>query len=263
MLPIREALRDRANVLGVGVSAIDMRQAISRAQQLIREKRKGYICVTGVHGVMEALCDATFRRILNTSFLCTPDGMPTVWVGWLQGFRRMRRVYGPDFMLEMCRQSVASGCRHFLCGGNPGIAERLKRRLETMVPGIDIVGTFTPPFRPLSPFEEAGLMAAVARTKPDIIWVGLSRPKQERFMAHMIDRLDTYLMVGVGAAFDIHAGVLVDAPAWMKVSGLQWLHRLLREPKRLWKRYLINNPAFVWNIVLQLSGIRTFEINKR
>lgn len=263
MPPIKEAAPARANVLGVGISAIDMHEAVDRAQQAIREKRKGYVCVTGVHGITESLRDAGFREILNRSFLCTPDGMPTVWVGRLQGFTRMRRVYGPDFMLEMCRQSVNSGCRHFLYGGNPGVAEQLKERLETMVPGIDIVGTFTPPFRPLLPFEEAALMAAIARTRPDIIWVGLSTPKQERFMAQMLERLDTHLMIGVGAAFDIHAGLRHDAPRWMMGCGLQWLHRLLQEPQRLWKRYFTNNPRFLWNIALQLSGMRRFEINAR
>ncbi len=250
----------RANVLGVGVSAIDLARAVRRAERLLDERRKGYICVTGVHGVMEAQRDAGFRAILNRSVLCTPDGMPTVWVGRLQGHRHMRRVYGPDFMLELCRRLVARGGRHFLYGGAPGVAQKLQRRLQWLVPGIAIVGTYTPPFRPLSAEEEDELIAAVAEARPDIIWVGLSTPKQERFMAHMIDRLDTCLMAGVGAAFDIHAGLLPDAPAWMKRCGLQWLHRLLKEPRRLWRRYLKNNPRFLWEIGLQLAGIRKFQM---
>ena len=260
MPPTRAGTRGRANILGVGISAIHLHEAVSRAQQIVREKGKAYICVTGVHGIMEALRDASFRQILNHSFLCTPDGMPTVWMGRLQGFRQMRRVYGPDFMLEMCRQSVGFGCRHFLYGGNSGVAERLRERLERLIPGISIVGTFTPPFRQLSPAEEDDLIADVAHAHPDIIWVGLSTPKQERFMARMIHRLDTQLMVGVGAAFDIHAGLRADAPKWIKSSGLQWLHRLLQEPNRLWRRYFANNPRFVWNVALQLSGLRKFEI---
>ena len=251
----------RANVLGVGVSAIDMQDAVRRAQQCIDQRGKGYICVTGVHGIMEARRDAVFRAILNRAFLCTPDGMPTVWVGHLQGHRRMRRVYGPDFMLEICRRSVAPDYRHFLYGGNHGVGELLKRRLESMAPGINIVGTYTPPFRPLTSAEEDQLIQTVAAVNPDIIWVGLSTPKQERFMARMIDRLDTRLMVGVGAAFNIHAGLLAEAPAWMKSCGLQWLHRLLKEPRRLWKRYLSNNPRFLWDITLQLLGIRKLEVD--
>ena len=261
MPPIDGCDLPRVNVLGVGVSAIDMQEALHRARRCIDERRKGYICVTGVHGVMEAQRDASFRAILNRSFLCTPDGMPTVWAGRLQGHRRMRRVYGPDFMLEMCRLSVGPSYRHFLYGGNPGVGEVLKQRLESMVPGINIVGSYTPPFRPLTSAEEDQLIEAVAAVDPDIVWVGLSTPKQERFMAHMIDGLDTRLMVGVGAAFDIHAGLLADAPQWMKSCGLQWLHRLVKEPRRLWRRYLTNNPRFLWDIALQLSGIRKLEVD--
>ena len=261
MPPIEGCDPLRVNVLGVGVSAIDMQEALRRARRCIEERRKGYVCVTGVHGIMEAQHDAGFRAILNHSFLCTPDGMPTVWVGRLQGHRRMRRVYGPDFMLEMCRLSVRPGYRHFLYGGNLGVGELLKQRLESMVPGINIVGTYTPPFRPLTAAEEDQFVEAVAAVDPDIIWVGLSTPKQERFMARMIDRLDTRLMVGVGAAFDLHAGLLADAPPWMKGCGLQWLHRLAKEPRRLWRRYLTNNPRFLWDIALQLSGVRKLEVD--
>jgi N-acetylglucosaminyldiphosphoundecaprenol N-acetyl-beta-D-mannosaminyltransferase len=262
MPPIDDALAARANLLGVGISAIDMQEALRRSEQLLQQRRKGYICVTGIHGIMEAQRDAGFRAILNRSFLCTPDGMPTVWVGRAQGHRRMRRVYGPDFMLEMCRMSPSRGYRHFLYGGNPGVAEKLKRRLESRVPGISIVGTFTPPFRELTSAEDREFIAMMAEVGPDVIWVGLSTPKQERFMAGMIDRLDTCLMVGVGAAFDIHAGLLPDAPMWMKSAGLQWLHRLLNEPRRLWRRYLRNNPEFLWNISLQLAGIRKFDVEQ-
>jgi len=262
MPPIDDALAARANLLGVGISAIDMQEALCRSEQLLQQRRKGYICVTGVHGIMEAQRDAGFREILNRSFLCTPDGMPTVWVGRMQGHHRMRRVYGPDFMLEMCRLSAGRGYRHFLYGGNPGVAEKLKRRLESRVPGISVVGTFTPPFRALTLAEEDELVATLAEARPHVVWVGLSTPKQERFMAGMIDRLDTCLMVGVGAAFDIHAGLLPDAPMWMKSAGLQWLHRLLSEPRRLWRRYLTNNPQFLWNIGLQLAGIRKFDVEQ-
>lgn len=258
MRPINQS---RVNVLGVGVSAIDMNEAVRRCQDLVEDGGKGYVCVTGVHGVMEAQRDPAFREVLNRSFLCTPDGMPTVWVGRLRGYGSMRRVYGPDFMLEMCRRSVAHGYRHFLYGGGPGTVELLKRKLEWLVPGIWIVGTYTPPFRLLSPSEEEKLVATIAQARPDIIWVGLSTPKQERFMAQMLERLNVRLMVGVGAAFDINAGLLPDAPSWMKTAGLQWLYRLAKEPRRLWKRYLKNNPAFVWGIVLQFAGIRKFELN--
>lgn len=254
----RTELAARVNILGVGVSAINMEQALRRCERLLDEQRQGYICVTGVHGIMEAQRDEGFRDILNRSFLCTPDGVPTVWIGRLRGHRGMERVYGPDFMLQLCRRSVMPGYRHFLYGGGPGTVEKLKARLERMVAGIHIVGGYPPPFRPLSQAEEDDLIAAVADARPDIVWVGLSTPKQERFMARMLQRLDTRLMVGVGAAFDIHAGLQRDAPDWMKVAGLQWFYRLLKEPRRLGRRYLANNPRFLWQIGLQFAGLKKF-----
>jgi N-acetylglucosaminyldiphosphoundecaprenol N-acetyl-beta-D-mannosaminyltransferase len=245
---------ERVNVLGVGVHALDLDEAVRRCERLLDRGEKGYVSVTGVHGIMEAQRDPAFREILNRSFLCAPDGMPTVWVGRLRGHRNMCRVYGPDLMLEMCRRSVACGYRHFLYGGGPGTVERLRSRLGRLAPGIEIVGTCTPPFRPLMWREEAELVARIAEASPDIVWVGLSTPKQERFMAQMLPRLDTHLMVGVGAAFDLHAGLRPDAPTWIKNCGLQWLHRLLQEPRRLWRRYLFNNPAFVWKIARQFAS---------
>ena len=251
----------RANVLGVGISAINMPEALRRCKELIERQGKGYVSVTGVHGVMEAQRDSELRHILNRSFLCTPDGMPTVWVGRLQGHGVMRRVYGPDLMRDLCQASVARGYRHFLFGGKPGVAEKLQYHLEQRIPGLLIVGTYTPPFRPLTSAEDDELIEMIRQSRPDIVWVGLSTPKQEYFMARMLPRLQTHLMIGVGAAFDIHAGLLSDAPDWMKVCGLQWLHRLFSEPRRLWRRYLVNNPRFLWNIALQFAGVKTYPLN--
>ena len=245
----------RVNVLGVGVHAINMAQAVGLIDAAIPRGRKGYVCVTGVHGVMEAQRDAALKAILNRAFLTTPDGMPTVWVGKWQGFHSMGRVYGPELMLEICGLSVSRGYTHFLYGGNPGLAEQLGTELSRRFPGLRVVGTFTPPFRDLDPAEEAELLSTVAKCKPDFFWVGLSTPKQERFMARYLDRLDTTLMLGVGAAFDVHTGGIRDAPDWVKNAGLQWLHRLCQEPQRLWKRYLINNPKFIWHILLQYAGL--------
>jgi N-acetylglucosaminyldiphosphoundecaprenol N-acetyl-beta-D-mannosaminyltransferase len=243
---------ERTDVLGVGVHAINMQQAVSVIDQAARDRRKGYVCVTGVHGVMEAQSDSEFKQILNNSILTTPDGMPTVWVGRLQGFREMDRVYGPDLMLEVCQLSEERGYTHFLYGGNKGVVEKLADSLRTRYPRINIVGMRTPPFRPLNLEEELALREHVWNTRPDFVWVGLSTPKQERFMAEYIGVLECTLMLGVGAAFDIHTGATKDAPRWMKQAGLQWLHRLIQEPRRLWKRYFINNPKFILNICLQV-----------
>ncbi len=243
----------RADVLGVGVHAVDMVEAVRRSEWLLRTGGKGYVCVTGVHGVMESRNDPELGRILNSAYLCVPDGMPTVWVGRLQGHRAMQRVYGPDYMMAMCQLPVSRGYRHFFYGGAPGVAERLKVRLETQVPGLRVVGTYTPPYRTLNAKEESELVAAVARASPDIFWVGLSTPKQEHFMTRYLDRLDVRLMVGVGAAFDLHAGLRSDAPRWMKRCGLQWMHRLAQEPRRLAPRYLKHNPRFVWEILKEFA----------
>jgi N-acetylglucosaminyldiphosphoundecaprenol N-acetyl-beta-D-mannosaminyltransferase len=230
-----------------------MAEAVSETDDLIKRDGKGYICVTGVHGVMVAQDDPAFMRILNDSFLTVPDGMPTVWVGRHQGFT-MERVYGPDFMRDFCRHSVARGYRHFLYGGEEGVAEALQHSLERMIPGLQVVGTYSPPFRPLTSCELDDLQKLVEETLPDVMWIGLSTPKQERFMAEHLDQLNVSVMVGVGAAFDVHTGRVKDAPAWVKRIGMQWLHRITQDRKRLWRRYLANNPRFIWKICLQLGG---------
>jgi N-acetylglucosaminyldiphosphoundecaprenol N-acetyl-beta-D-mannosaminyltransferase len=251
------SIHAHADVLGVKVSAINLKLAVELADEWVATGIPGYVCVTGVHGVMEAQSDSEFRRILNQACINTPDGMPMSWIGHLQGFRKMNRVFGPDFMTAMCRLSVERGYRNFLYGGKPGVAELLNETLQKKFPGLQVVGTYTPPFRHLTPEEEAEILAQVAESKPHILWVGLSTPKQERFMAQYVDRLHVPLLVGVGAAFDYHSGRIRDCSEWIKRAGLQWLHRLMQDP-RLWRRYLRNNPAFLWHIAWQLSGLRRY-----
>jgi len=250
----------RVNVLGVGLSVINLNRARELVAQALEQKIKGYVCVTGVHGVTEAQKDESLRAILNQSFLNTPDGMPMVWLGRLHGFREMDRVYGPDLMLSICEFTRAGGHTHFLYGGADGVAQELKRKLEARFPGIKIVGTYTPPFRTLSPVEEADLVRTVNAIKPDIIWVGLSTPKQEKFMAHFWQKFDATLLFGVGAAFDFHAGLVRQAPRWIQRSGLEWLFRLGCEPRRLWRRYLKNNPLFIWRVGCQLAGLKKYAL---
>lgn len=248
-----------ADVLGVKVSALNLRSAVELADQWITSGNHGYICVTGVHGVMEAQSDPDFRRILNQAFINAPDGMPMTWVGRLQGFRNMDRVFGPDFMLAMCQLSIDRKYRHFLYGGEQGVVEVLKKNLESKFPGLQVVGTYTPPFRDLTGEEEEKLLIQIWKSKPDILWIGLGAPKQERFMARYCSRFQVPLLVGVGAAFDYHTGRVQDSPGWIKRSGLQWLHRLIQDPRRLWRRYLRNNPAFIWNIALQMLKLRRYH----
>jgi N-acetylglucosaminyldiphosphoundecaprenol N-acetyl-beta-D-mannosaminyltransferase len=250
----------RVNVLGVGVSAINMSEALARVARALENKEKGYVCVTGVHGVSEAQSDPEFRRILNDAFLCTPDGMPLVWVGRCKGAREMDRVYGPDLMLAIMELSERTGWRHFFYGGANGTVEMLKEKLLARFPTLQVAGTYEPPFRPLHAVEEEQLRETVRRARVDMMWIGLSTPKQERFMARHLEKFDVTLMFGVGAAFDFHAGRVPQAPRWMQRAGLEWLYRLGREPRRLWKRYLKNNPLFVARIFCQLTGLKKFPL---
>jgi len=250
----------RINVLGVGLSELNLDLAVEKVLHAIEHKQKGYICVSGVHGVSEAQADQEFKDILNKAFLNTPDGMPMVWFGKWHGSKIMERVYGPDLMLRMCEASEEVPIKHYFFGGGDGIADKLKASLQQRFPFLHVVGTKTPPFRPLNAEEDKELIEEVAQLKPDIIWVGLSTPKQERFMSAYLDRLDTTLMFGVGAAFDFHAGLIPQAPSWMQKSGLEWFYRLCKEPKRLWKRYLKNNPVFLVRAAAQLTGLRKYEL---
>ena len=251
----------RANVLGVAVSAINMDFAVDLASRWIDARRPGYVCLTGVHGVMEARADLAFCRILNRAAINAPDGMPLTWVGRLQGYRQMDRVFGPDFMAAMCRLSAERGYRNFLYGGQPGVAELLRKNLQTKFPGLQITGTYTPPFSNLTPEQERDMVARVRESKPHILWVGLGTPKQERFMAQYLHRLEVPLLVGVGAAFDYHTGRIRDCSAWVKRAGLQWAHRAMQDPARLWKRYLCNIPIFLWHIASQISGLRRYSLS--
>jgi len=248
---------ERVNILGVGLSVINRRSAVRLFFQALEQKQFGYITVTGVHGVMEAQQDESLRAVLNGSLLCTPDGMPMVWLGRLAGYRQIGRVYGPDFMLDVCEASPSRGLRHFFYGGAQGVASDLKEKLAVRFPGLNVVGVYEPPFRPLNAEEQAEFKRLVQETRPDVIWVGLSTPKQERFMAEYISKLGVpVMMVGVGAAFDFHTGRVKQAPDWMQAIGMEWFYRLCQEPRRLWRRYLTNNPRFVLLLFCQVLGLR-------
>lgn len=250
----------RFNVLGVSVSAMNLSIATEAILAAARERRKGYVCVTGVHGVTEAQDDPDFRQILNRSFLNTTDGMPLVWLAKHYVAKRpIERVYGPDLMLELFEATRDGSVTHFFYGGAPGVAEELKASLESRFPGVRVVGTYCPPFRPLNAEEEAELAAKVHDTKPDLMWVGLSTPKQERFMSEYLPKLDVTVMLGVGAAFDFHSGRVRQAPRWIQRSGFEWFYRLCSQPRRLARRYLVNNPLFLGRIALQLSGLRRYS----
>lgn len=239
----------RVDVLGVGISAIDMPMALDEIETWIVGGHRRYVCVTGVHGVMESQRDAELLGIHNASGLTTPDGMPMVWAGRRAGAAGMSRVYGPDLMLALAERAAERGWRSFFYGGKDGVPDRLVQRLRERYPTFISVGTFSPPFRPMTPAEDAAIVERINTSGADLVWVGLSTPKQERWMASHVGRIHAAALLGVGAAFDIHAGTLPQAPRWMQRSGLEWLYRVIREPRRLWRRYFYNIPRFVIAVV--------------
>ena len=248
-------LVDRYAILGVPISALDLPRAVDALGSLVRTRAEreaaAYVCVRDVNGIVECQRDPGLREIHARAALVTPDGMPVVWWGKLSG-HEVSRVYGPDLMRAACAQGISARWRHFLCGGLPGVADELAETLRRQFPGIEIVGTHTPPFRPLTTMERDDLAASINASGADIVWIGLGSPKQERFMAEMAPSLRCGALIGVGAAFDFLSGRKRQAPPWIQRSGFEWMFRLATEPRRLWKRYLVNNSAFVWLVTRHL-----------
>ncbi len=242
----------RVNILGVGVSAINMASALDTIDGWIARGDPNYVCVTGVHGLVESHRDEHLRAIHNRAGLVTPDGMPLVWLARMMGFPGVDRVYGPDLMLAVCERSVGPRYRHFFYGGAQGVADLLAQRLAARFPGLKVAGTYSPPFHPLTEAEDAEIVERINSAEPDIVWVGISTPRQERWMAEHIGRVRAPVLVGAGAAFDFNAGVKRQAPRWMMRAGLEWLFRFASEPRRLGPRYLVNNPLFIGLVVREM-----------
>jgi N-acetylglucosaminyldiphosphoundecaprenol N-acetyl-beta-D-mannosaminyltransferase len=247
------------NILGVAVDALDLTRALSRVSNALQANEKGYVCAIGVHGILEALSDPCVARAFEEAAIVVPDGMPMVWIGHLQGHRGMRHVTGPALMREIFNRQEFAGYTHFLYGGREGVADELAARLTRTFPGTRIVGTYTPPYRDLTRSEELDVITTINTCRPDMIWVGVSTPRQELLMRRLLPRLNVGLMFGVGAAFDFHTGRIRDCPAWLKLIGFQWLHRLMQDPRRLWRRNL-GNASFIWHITLQVIGLRKVDV---
>ena len=247
------------DILGVPIAATNISEAIEQIEDWIRRGHKAYVTLTGVHGIMESQYDEKIKKYHRKADLFLPDRMPTVWIGRLFGNKKMRRVYGPDLMLMMLGVASKRGDSNFFYRGKIGVPELLRERLVKRFPNLEVLGTFSPPFRALNENEENDLASLFEKLSPDITWIGLSTPKQEEWMATHIAKINTKVMIGVGAAFDYHAGLLKQTPLWMQKLCLEWLFRLFIEPKRLWKRYLKNNPLFIWNFFLQALKIRRFN----
>jgi len=212
----------RVQVLGVGISAVNPESAVEAIAGWIETGQRSYVCVTGVHGVMESQRDPALRRIHNASGLTVPDGMPMVWAGHRVGAPWMSQVRGADLMFSVLRRAAERGWSSYLYGGADGVPELLAQNLARRIPALKIVGAYSPPFRALTPEEDEEVVRRINASGADLVWVGLSTPKQERWMAEHRERLDASVLLGVGAAFDFHAGLKQQAPGWMQRHGLEW-----------------------------------------
>jgi N-acetylglucosaminyldiphosphoundecaprenol N-acetyl-beta-D-mannosaminyltransferase len=245
-------------VLGVRIDVVQIPDVIGKMENWIAERYQcHFIAVTGMHGVTEAQHEPLFKQILNSADLVVPDGMPLVWLGRYNGHPLERRVYGPELMQTFCRVS-GSKYRHFFYGGAPGVADLIAQVLDRKYK-IKVAGTYSPPFRPLSTKEDEEILSLINAARPDVLWIGLSTPKQERWMYEHRPALLVPVVVGVGAAFDLNSGRSRQAPRWMREHGLEWFFRLLQEPRRLWRRYLVYGSEFAYRVALELLSSRKFS----
>lgn len=237
----------RFPVLAASISAVRPAVVVERVLAMVSARARGYINVCTVHTMLECVDDRRMADIVNSSTLAVPDGMPLVWLG-RRAFPEadVQRCYGPDLMLAICEAGLVTGLRHCLYGGAPDVLELLEQNLKTKFPGLKVVERISPPFRDLTDAEEQQMATRINAALPDVVWVGLGTPKQDLWMGEFREKLKAPVLIAVGAAFNFHAGRLAQAPVWMQRTGLEWLYRLLREPRRLWKRYLVGNPRFLW-----------------
>jgi N-acetylglucosaminyldiphosphoundecaprenol N-acetyl-beta-D-mannosaminyltransferase len=245
----------RLNVLGVHVSAVDSAITIDEINRWVRQGCRSYITLLTVHGVMESVHNHEVQRAHNGAGLALPDGMPLAWLLWRGGFPAADRVCGPDLLPAVFNHFQQAGYRHFLYGATSRTLALLKGNLTAKFPAAKVVGTHAPPFQPAGADEDEAVIEAINKSAADIIWIGLSTPKQELWMARHRHRLSAPVLIGVGAAFDFHAGLLRRAPRWLQRTGLEWAFRLAIEPRRLAKRYLLNNPAFLALLAGEKLGV--------
>jgi N-acetylglucosaminyldiphosphoundecaprenol N-acetyl-beta-D-mannosaminyltransferase len=248
---------DTADVLGVPLGLIDYDGALNWIDAMVTDRHRGYVCVCNVHTVMASAEDPALRAALMGSSINVPDGQPLVWALNLLGHGLENRVYGPELMARFCARAVDSGQRMYLYGGrNQGALVQLALNLRQRYPGVRIVGGYSPPHRPLTEEEREAVTKEINGSRADVVWVGIGVPKQEKWMAEMRDALEAPVLIGVGAAFDFHAGLVPQAPPWVQEYGLEWAYRLAHEPRRLWRRYTRYNPRFVSAFARQLRRHR-------
>jgi N-acetylglucosaminyldiphosphoundecaprenol N-acetyl-beta-D-mannosaminyltransferase len=252
----------RANVLGVGISRVNMASAVAAIAGWVQRGERAYVCIRDAHGVVLCQHDEELRRVHNEAGMVTPDGMPIVWFCRALGFNEVDRVYGPDLMCAVLADEELRRLRHFFLGGAPGVAEELDAALGQRYPGFKTIGIYAPPPEATANGIDAQTVAVLAAAKPDIVWVGLGSPKQERWMGRHHPHVSAAAMIGVGAAFDFLSGRKLQAPLWMQGSGLEWIYRLATEPRRLAGRYLRTVPTFLFLAALAATGLRRFPLEE-
>jgi N-acetylglucosaminyldiphosphoundecaprenol N-acetyl-beta-D-mannosaminyltransferase len=246
--------------MGIPVDMLTTECVMAGMETAIHEKTHGFtLCFSNVNSIVEAQRNPQFQQALRNATISVPDGMPLVWLGRLKEYPIRRRVYGPELMLGFCAVAEKKEYRHFFYGGSPGTPEKLKEVLLRKFPNLQVVGAYSPPFRSLTAEEDEQIVEMINRAAPDVVWVGLGAPKQEIWMQEHRTRLQVPVLAGVGAAFDFFTGRVKQAPPWMRDHGLEWLYRLLQEPGRLWRRYLIGNAKFLYYLLLEQTGLKRFE----
>ncbi len=238
------------NIMGVDIAAIDMKWLVEYLISNIKNLSGDYLCVSNVHTTVTAYEDQEYRKIQNGGIMAIPDGGPLSSIGRKHGFNNMKRTTGPSLMGEIFKISVLNGYQHYFYGSTDETLEKLHSALNEAYPGIQIAGMYSPPFRPMSEEEDKAVVDKINEVNPDFIWVGLGAPKQEKWMAVHQGKVKG-LMVGVGAGFDYYAGNIERAPEWMQKRNLEWVYRLIQDPKRLFRRYLHTNTKFIWNAMIR------------
>jgi N-acetylglucosaminyldiphosphoundecaprenol N-acetyl-beta-D-mannosaminyltransferase len=252
-----EQPRQSVEILGISISAVDMQVAVGRISEWVRHREARYVCAIDVSNLMLARSDQAHRTGLARAAMVTADGAPLAWVGRMKGHKSMKRVCGPDLLLEVCARSVSNGWTHYFYGGSEGVADDLATRLKARFPGLKVAGCEAPPFRPLTDNEREEMIARIKASRANIVWVGLGCPKQEAWMRENVSQLNGPVLIGIGAAFDFHSGRINRAPLWMRSHGLEWLHRLYSEPRRLWRRYLLSAPKFILLCLGEAIGVKS------
>jgi N-acetylglucosaminyldiphosphoundecaprenol N-acetyl-beta-D-mannosaminyltransferase len=255
--PVPRGLPSTVEILDIPLALTDYERTIEFVDAVVRARHQGYICVCNVHAVMASGEDPALRAALLGSTLNVPDGQPLVWAINALGHSLGGRVYGPELMWRACAHAARTDQRFYLYGGrNQGALVQLALNLRKAHPGVRIVGGYSPPHRALTDEEQMAVIDEINRSRADVVWAGIGVPKQEKWMAQVRPFLDAPLLIGVGAAFDFHAGLVPQAPMWLQEAGLEWAYRLAHEPRRLWRRYMRYNPRFMAAFAGQLSAHR-------